>query len=81
MKTEEQKIFSSEHNCYFSILFVKKAYNLYINYCKKHSLIPDYTKSEFEDLLLEDNFPEEFMVKLLYQSEFEGINIEEFKLD
>lgn len=81
MNTEEQKVFSSEHNCYFSVLFVKKAYDLYLNYCKKHSLIPDYTKPEFEELLTEDAFPEEFMVKLLYQAEFEGINIEEFKLD
>lgn len=67
------KIFSKEHNTYFALDFIIKVFSLYIVYCENNSLIPEYTKDEFDSLINGDEFPEDFMVKLLYHSRLEGL--------
>jgi hypothetical protein len=68
------KIFSKEHNTYFALDFIVKVFGLYIVYCTNNSLIPEYTMDEFTSLIKGDEFPEDFMVKLLYHARLEDLN-------
>ena len=67
------KTFSKEDNEYYSTEFFIKVYYLYLRYKKEKDLIPDYLECEFLDLL-SSGIPEEFVVKLIYHSELEGID-------
>lgn len=74
------RTFSKEHNEYFKTEFLVDIYDKYLAYCQRLDLIPDYLAYEFEELL-KNEIPEEFVIKLLYHAELQGIDFKEYIID
>jgi hypothetical protein len=64
-------VFSKKYNEYFSTQYIIKVYYLYLAYCEKHCVSPNYLENEF-NAMLNSEIPDEFVTQLLYHSELEN---------
>ena len=70
------KFYSKKYNKHFSVQFIIRVYQLYVEKYTEDKMNLEYTPPEFNNLL-EKGIPEEFLNQLLHNAELEGINIED----
>ncbi len=70
------KFYSKKYNKHFSVQFIIRIYQLYVEKYTEDKMNLEYTPPEF-NALLERGIPEEFLSQLLHHAEIQGVNIED----